>query len=109
MKTYTATPRDLTQIGLPSELDALRETVAEYVHDVWAAKRMAEGWTYGPARDDQKMEHPNLVHYDELSEADKAFDRATADATLKLIVAHGWQLVPPANGLKQIHGVADDT
>ena len=95
MMSYDPKPKDLSHLRLPPALDALRETLAEYVHDVWAAGRMAEGWTYGPARDDDKMEHPNLVPYDQLTEGDKEFDRATADATLKLIIEHGWQLLPP--------------
>ena len=95
MSDYIPNPLDLRHVPLPEALGELRETLAEYVHDVWAAGRMAEGWTYGPSRDDDKMEHPNLVPYDQLTEADKEFDRATAEATLKLMIAHGWQLLPP--------------
>ena len=92
---YDPKPNTLKHIDLPTALDELRETIAAHVHDVWAAGRIAQGWTYGPARDDDKMEHPNLVPYEQLPQADKVFDRATANATLKLIVANGWQLLPP--------------
>jgi ryanodine receptor 2 len=97
MKTYTPTPRDLSHLTLPDELIDLREMLAEHVHDVWAQARIAQGWRYGPMRDDVKLEHPNLLPYDQLSEADKEYDRVTADASLKLIMAHGWQVLPPTS------------
>ena len=80
---------------LPAALDELRERLAEHVHDVWAAGRLADGWVLGPARNDERKEHPNLVPYEVLSEQDKAIDRATAEATLRFILAHGWQIRPP--------------
>ena len=33
---------------VPEELNALREALAEQVHDTWAAGRLADGWTYDP-------------------------------------------------------------
>lgn len=35
-------------------------------HDSWLAEKRAAGWTYGPAKDAAKKEHPCLVPYDEL-------------------------------------------
>ena len=49
---YQPRPIDATQIELPKELLALVERLAENTHDVWARQRTADGWTYGPRRDD---------------------------------------------------------
>ena len=50
--TYTPRPIDTTRVVLTPEILALTERLAEHIHDVWASGRLAEGWTYGPARDD---------------------------------------------------------
>lgn len=62
--------------------DTLLEQIAIKIHDRWAAKRRAEGWVYGPERNDLKKEHPCLVPYEDLSEIEREYDRATARETL---------------------------
>ena len=47
MTVYQPNPKNLDGIVLPEELLALTERIAENVHEVWAASRMAQGWTYG--------------------------------------------------------------
>ena len=75
---YQPKPLDTTQVQLPDELTALIERLAENTHENWAALRLADGWTYGPRRDDERKQHPGLVAYAELSEGEKEYDRATA-------------------------------
>ena len=77
---------------LPEELIALTEEIAENVHEVWAASRIAEGWTSGEQRDDARKQTPGLVPYDVLPEEEKAYDRNTAMQTLKLIVSLGYDI-----------------
>ena len=89
---YIPNPVDTTNIQLPEELMALAEAISKNVHEVWAQNRMNEGWTYGPERDGQKRQTPCLVPYEELSEEEKAYDRNTALATLKFIVAQGFEI-----------------
>ena len=89
---YTPNPKNLDGIVLPEELLALTELIAENVHEVWAASRIAQGWTYGPVRDDAKKETPCLVPYADLPEEEKAYDRDTAMETLKLIVSLGYDI-----------------
>jgi class 3 adenylate cyclase len=79
---------------LPEFLAPLIEHLAEKVHDKWADRRIAEGWTYGPRRDDERKQTPNLVPYDKLTEVEKAYDRATAVATIRNLYAAGFRLVP---------------
>ena len=94
MKTnnYTPAPLDTTGVELPAELKQLAETMARNVHEVWAYNRIKQGWTYGPARNDQFKQHPCLVPYDELPESEKEYDRCTALETLKTLICLGWKL-----------------
>lgn len=89
---YQPNPKTLDDIVLPEDLLALTEQIAENVHEVWAASRMAQGWTYGPVRDDAKKQTPCLVPYADLPEEEKAYDRDTAMETLKLIVSLGYDI-----------------
>lgn len=89
---YTPHPADLSEVELPQELLELAEAISKNVHEVWAAGRMSEGWTYGPVRDDAQRQTPCLVPYEELSDEEKAYDWNTAANTLKYIVASGFEI-----------------
>ena len=93
MSEYTPKPIETASIALPKELEELTEKLAENAHDHWAVGRMRAGWTYGPARDDEKKLHPDLVPYDELDESEKAYDRNSAVETLKAVLALGYKIV----------------
>ncbi len=90
---YKPKPADTSAVVLDTELTELTERIAENVHDVWAAGRIAEGWTWGPERNDAEKKTPCLVPYDELPESEKEYDRKTATETLKLISALGYDIV----------------
>ena len=53
---------------------------------------MSEGWTYGEQRDDVLKQTPCLVPYSDLPESEKEYDRNTALATIKAIVALGYKI-----------------
>lgn len=89
---YVPRPEDLSGVRLPRELDALVEMMARHVHEVWAAGRIADGWVWGPVRDDAMKRHPCLVPYEELPEEEKEYDRRTAVGTLKLILKQGFRI-----------------
>lgn len=91
-ETYTPKPMDLSSIEIPEELKPLKEKLAENVHDEWAQERIKNGWTYGPERNDSEKKHPCLVPYGELPESEKAYDRNTAESTIKAIIAAGFQI-----------------
>ena len=93
MKTYNPKPIDLSNVELPDELNELREALAENAHDVWAVERIAQGWTYGPKRDDDKKETPCMVPYSQLPDSEKKFDRDMAESSLKLVKAVGYDII----------------
>ena len=64
---YEPGPIDTSGVTLAEEFRKLTELLAKNAHDIWARQRLAEGWTYGPKRDDAKKEHPCLVPYEAVS------------------------------------------
>jgi hypothetical protein len=92
---YQPAPVDTSNVLLSPELSALTERLAENAHDIWAAQRVVEGWSYGPQRDDEKRLHPCLVPYGHLPEVEKEYDRRAALGTLKAILQLGYKITPP--------------
>ena len=93
MKTYTPRPIDLSDVELTEDLNELREAIAENAHEIWAENRQAEGWTYGPQRDDQLKQTPDMVPYSQLPEGEKEYDREMAMKTIKLLKKLGYDLI----------------
>lgn len=93
MKTYTPKPIDLSDVELTEDLKELREAIAENAHEIWAENRQAEGWTYGPQRDDQLKQTPDMVPYSQLPEGEKEYDREMAMKTIKLLKKLGYDLI----------------
>lgn len=90
---YTPKPLNTANIALPENLQELAEEMAKNVHEVWAAGRIADGWTYGVERDDVHKTHPCLVPYEDLPESEKEYDRRTSVETLKFILAQGFAVL----------------
>jgi hypothetical protein len=92
MKEYTPKPVDISDIELDSTLMELVEVMAKNVHDVWAETRIKDGWRYGETRNDERLEHPCLIPYEELPDSEREYDRNTAIGTLKLIHKLGFKI-----------------
>ena len=91
-QTYRPAPLDLSDVTLPESLSELTEAIAENTHELWSQSRMAEGWTYGPVRNDATLKHPDLLPYSDLPESEKEYDRITAMNAIKLIVKLGYKI-----------------
>jgi len=89
---YSPRPIDTSSVELSPSIESLVEKLAESAHDVWATRRLSEGWTLGAKRDDLKKQHPCLVPYADLPESEKDYDRKTATETLKAIIALGFRI-----------------
>lgn len=90
---YEPQPINLDNIPLSENLSELQEAIAENAHEVWAAARIKEGWSYGPTRDDSLKKHPDLIPYSALSDGEKEYDRIMALNTIKLVTKLGFNLV----------------
>jgi voltage-gated potassium channel Kch len=53
------------------------EALAQVEHKRWLANKRAEGWRYGPERDNAKKLNPFLVDWEALPESEKEFNRVT--------------------------------
>jgi len=87
---YRPNPIDTTKISLGSDIMALSEALAKNTHEIWASKRIADGWSYGDIRDDEKKLHPCLIPYEKLPESEREYDRATSLESLKAILSLGY-------------------
>lgn len=90
---YTPQPIKTNDVTMPDTLLLLAEEIAKNVHEVWAEGRIKDGWSYGVKRNDTEKKHPCLIPYEELSEAEKEYDRRTSQETLKLIMKLGFKIV----------------
>ena len=90
---YEPHPLNLEDIALTDDLLELQEAIAENAHEVWAAARKADGWTYGPVRNDALKQHPDMLPYSALPDSEKEYDRIMAFNTIKLVKKLGWKLV----------------
>lgn len=90
---YEPQPINLNNIQLTDDLLELREAIAENAHEVWAAARIKEGWTYGRERDDANKKHPDLIPYSALPDSEKEYDRLMALDTIKLVKKLGFNLI----------------
>jgi len=94
---YKPEPISTADVSLGDDLLTLAEVLAKNAHDRWARQRFADGWQYGPRRDDERKEHPCLVPYESLPDSEKAYDRMMALETVRALVAFGYVLQPPAS------------
>jgi len=69
--SWTPPPDESSSAQLPDFLGPLVEQLAEKIHNRWAAKRLEEGWSFGPERNDTIRTTPNLVGYASLPEIEK--------------------------------------
>jgi hypothetical protein len=92
-QSYQPNPIDTSNIAVSPELSDLIEKLAHNTHEVWAQKRMQDGWTYGPTRNDAEKQHPDMVAYEDLTEGEKSYDREVVTQVVKVILALGYGIV----------------
>lgn len=90
--TYKPNPLDTSAIVLTQDILKLTELLAKNAHENWSMRRISEGWSYGPRRDDEMKQHPSLLEYEKLSDSEKEYDRISAMETLKVILSLGYRI-----------------
>jgi hypothetical protein len=66
------------------------ETMAVREHESWCDDRRHAGWRYGPARDDSRKLHPDLVPWRDLQEGKRELDREPVRELPALLARHGF-------------------
>lgn len=61
----------------------------EQSHENWLADKRSAGWVYGPVKDADKKEHPCMLPYDELPDAQKTKDALFQATVKKLLYQRG--------------------
>lgn len=89
---YVPRPIPLDRVSIDADLTSLVEALARNAHELWAMQRLSDGWSWGPSRSDERKEHPGLVEFDALSEAEKEYDRVLVAGTLRAILALGYRV-----------------
>lgn len=89
---YIPKPIDTSKIRMDDELEQLIEMLAKNTHENWSSERMAQGWSYGTERNDDKKKHPCLIAYEELTEQEKNYDRVISIEVIKTILALGFKI-----------------
>ncbi|XP_060734913.1 ryanodine receptor 2 isoform X4 [Tachysurus vachellii] len=86
---FTPTPVDTKQVTLPPQLELIRETLAENLHELWLLEKTESGWKHGHVRDDSKQLHPGLVEFSKLPDQEKLVKLQAAEHTLRSLLALG--------------------
>ncbi|HEY7422975.1 MAG TPA: RyR domain-containing protein, partial [Gemmataceae bacterium] len=89
---YVPKPVETSAVILPDDLRELTERLAENAHDVWARRKIADGWAWGPTVDAANKKHPDLIPYEQLPEDKKEYDRDAAVETIKAILSLGYTI-----------------
>jgi hypothetical protein len=71
------------------------EVLAQREHVRWVRDKVAEGYVYGPERDDEvdPPTHPDIVDFDQLDAEGKLKDRIRFEAAPRLLAALGYEIV----------------
>ncbi len=73
--------------------DAEVERLAVMEHERWCAQRRTAGWTWGPRRDRAGRRSPDLVNWEDLSEAARERDRIFVRRLPEVLAAAGFEIV----------------
>jgi ryanodine receptor 2 len=92
MADYVPKPIDTSHVTLTDAQRRLIEQLSANAHDVWAKKRIEDGWQYGPSRNDNAKTHPCLVPYNQLPESEKDYDRVMVEQVIRAAVALGYRI-----------------
>ena len=67
--------------------DLTEDQRARLMHENWVRFKLADGWTYGPAKDPIGKKHPLIVDYDRLPAVEKVKEFMTL-VTVRVLTQH---------------------
>ncbi|CAF4086783.1 unnamed protein product [Rotaria sordida] len=96
---YKPQPLDLSNINLSTKMDELIELLAENTHNVWAAARIKDGFTYGVSDNAHHKRSPYLLPYSIIDDSIKKINRDTASEIVKTLLAYGYTIDTPTGDI----------
>ncbi|CAF2039726.1 unnamed protein product, partial [Rotaria magnacalcarata] len=100
---YKPQPLDLSSIVLLTKLEELIETLAENTHNIWAAGRIKDGFTYGISDNPRQKRSPHLVPYAIVDDSIKKINRDAASETVKTLLAYGYTIDTPTGDAEDLN------
>jgi hypothetical protein len=72
----------------------LLEKLSAAAHDIFCETKIADGFTYGPEKSQEKKTHPLLIPYDDLPEWGKEANRVNVRTIPQKLAAAGYIMIP---------------
>ncbi|KAL3320659.1 Ryanodine receptor 3 [Cichlidogyrus casuarinus] len=79
-------------VQLSSYVEAIRDKLAENIHEMWTMRKIEQGWQYCEKRDDARKLHPCLTNFSHLPSSERQYDITLAYETLRTIVGLGFNI-----------------
>lgn len=73
----------LLQIQLPAYIENVRDKLAENLHEIWAASKIEQGWSYGEVRDDPRKKNPSINNFEKVPMTEKKYVITVSFETLR--------------------------
>lgn len=88
---------DTQSIDMSGNLESLRDSLAENMHELWCMSRIEDGWIFGEEHDDQNRTHPYLAPFSMLPALGKKYKLDLATQTIKIILGLGYKITYAQN------------
>ncbi|XP_071161899.1 ryanodine receptor-like [Mytilus edulis] len=89
---YVPKPVDTANIQLPAYIENVRDRLAENLHEVWAASKIEQGWSFGEVRDDQRKKNPAVNSFEKVPMTEKKYVITVSFETLRTLLALGYHI-----------------
>ncbi|KAM7538970.1 hypothetical protein Aperf_G00000057777 [Anoplocephala perfoliata] len=103
---FVPIPISTDNIYLPNVVERIRDKLAENIHELWAMRKIEQGWTFGDRRDEARRRHPCLCAFDKLQQQERLYNVTMALENLKTIFALryniGYESLPEGTRMKTI-------
>lgn len=87
---------------------AIRGDRGKDAHDAWVAAKVADGWVYGPVKDEATKVHPRIRPWDDLSEAEQGGNILFVEMVRKYaqrFLDQGFNLAEPKRKHERVVGI----
>lgn len=92
---YNPQPINTEGITIPEALQPVRVQLATSVHDTWALTKIEQGEAeLAETGSTTKLDHEDLIDFNDLTEPKQAYDFNTVDAVLLGLLALGYVIMP---------------